>query len=131
LVASAGLAFTITLGAVPQSPFKWEVTRTVQPASVRLPLSVDVARTYHAVLIYRLQQIVSEVFEDAVKPREYPRSIVIASGVVLFTTFIGAMVGYFSPGPITGAVLPVAVTLWWGLYRVILRHDQQGTIGRQ
>src|SRR4051794_16419802 len=109
LVASAGLGFFVTFGAMPPSPFRWGVTRTVEPDIARIRPSVDVARTtYQSLHVYRLHQIVSEVFEQAVKPREYPRSIVIASGVVLFTTLIGALVGYFSPGPITGAVLPVA-----------------------
>jgi hypothetical protein len=55
----------------------------------------------------------------------YPRYISVGSIVVIIGTIASGLIGYFLPGPITGALLPVFVTLWWILYRAISRFDNK------
>ncbi|MGH6848028.1 MAG: hypothetical protein ACREC0_11500 [Methylocella sp.] len=43
----------------------------------------------------------------------------VASFIVVVLTFIGLVGGIAFPGRITGAILPVATTLWFILYSVV------------
>jgi len=61
----------------------------------------------------------------AAKGKMYPTQIYAASVIVIFGTIVSALVGYFVPGPVTGAALPIFITLWWLLYRTIRRHDER------
>jgi hypothetical protein len=57
------------------------------------------------------------------QPLVRPRYFGYAAVAVIVGTIISGLVGYFSPGPITGLFLPIFVTLWWLLYRVISKFD--------
>jgi hypothetical protein len=45
---------------------------------------------------------------------------VLVAGIIV----IGLVVGYLNPGPVTGAVLPIGLVLWWLLYRIADHIDQ-------
>lgn len=57
--------------------------------------------------------------------RTYPVYLNFACSIVLIGTIISGLIGYFIPGPITGAALPIFITLWWLLYRIIQRRDER------
>jgi len=59
--------------------------------------------------------------------KRYPASITTASIAILVGTVVSGLVGYFVPGPLAGAALPIFVTLWWILYRFIRRYDERQT----
>jgi hypothetical protein len=49
----------------------------------------------------------------------------LAVSITVIIILAGLVIGYLKPGPITGAILPIGVTLWWLLYRLANRLDQQ------
>jgi methane/ammonia monooxygenase subunit C len=55
----------------------------------------------------------------AMAPAHTDRAIEIASAVIVSVTIIGLVVGILFPGKVTGAILPVALILWYGLYKII------------
>jgi hypothetical protein len=61
----------------------------------------------------------------APKRKMYPAQISALSIIVLLGTIISALIGYFVPGLVTGAALPIFITLWWLLYRTIRRYDER------
>jgi hypothetical protein len=67
---------------------------------------------------------------NAPRARVYPRHLVVASTLVIAGTAVSAVVSYLFPGPITGVTLPAFVTLWWMLYRAIVRFDKRENGGR-
>ncbi len=44
--------------------------------------------------------------------------------VTLMIILTGLVIGYLNPGPITGIILPIGVTLWWLLYKLADRFDR-------
>lgn len=43
------------------------------------------------------------------------------SALIIGATFaaVGAVVGYLYPGPVTGALLPTGLLIWWIVYRLV------------
>jgi hypothetical protein len=125
LATSAGLTFSIAVSA-PQIR-----------SSVLADVAIVERLVYEGSSVYgvpTIAEVVSPTYttiarinesRDLQPNRSYPRFIEMASGVVVAATIVSAFVGYFSPGPITGLGLPLAATLWWVLYRLVLRYDRQ------
>jgi len=51
------------------------------------------------------------------------RLINVASMTVILLAVAGAIIGSIHPGKLTGLLLPIALTLWWLLYKVIRRAE--------
>jgi hypothetical protein len=49
---------------------------------------------------------------------------VIAISVTAMIILVGLAIGYLRPGPITGAILPFGVAMWWLLYKLADHLDQ-------
>lgn len=60
---------------------------------------------------------------EAKDPARKTRIIEIMSFIVVMLVIIGMVVGIMFPGRITGAILPVATTLWFVLYNMIERKS--------
>ena len=60
--------------------------------------------------------------------KTYPTYLYLASAFVLIGTIASGLLGYFLPGPITGTALPIFITLWWFLYRIIQQHDERRAV---
>jgi hypothetical protein len=52
------------------------------------------------------------------------RIIRIASAFTVVLTITGLLIGFLFPGKVTGAILPIALTLWWALGKVIERNKR-------
>ena len=46
----------------------------------------------------------------------------LPAAIILFT-IVAALIGGFFPGRVTGLLLPIALTMWWLLYRVMRRGE--------
>jgi hypothetical protein len=49
----------------------------------------------------------------------------LSISITIILILAGLVIGCLKPGPITGAILPIGVTLWWLLYKLANRLDQQ------
>ena len=53
----------------------------------------------------------------------YPTSLRLCSVFVLIGTILSMVLGYLRPEPLFGILLPIFLTMWWILYRMIRRYD--------
>jgi hypothetical protein len=56
-------------------------------------------------------------------PKQWVWTLAVSITVIIILA--GLVIGYLKPGPITGAILPIGVTLWWLLYKLADRLDRQ------
>ncbi len=69
-------------------------------------------------------QVVS-VTDDAPHAGFWRKCLWIGAVCVTLTIILaGLVIGYLNPGPITGVILPIGVTLWWLLYKLADRFDR-------
>jgi hypothetical protein len=47
-------------------------------------------------------------------------ALIVTSGVII----LGLVIGYLKPSPLTGAILPVGLAMWWGLYKLADRLER-------
>jgi amino acid permease len=126
LVVTAGLtlsAFSTTINN--EKNMKIVNTESVRTFTVSAPTAAGSNLFRDAVSIRQIA--VDEMQYTAQEPVAYPPLIKAAAAVVVTGTFVSALIGYFLPGPLTGAALPLAATCWWILYRMIKRYDEQRT----
>jgi hypothetical protein len=125
LAVSAGLTFSAMAGIVPSALGSHSTIAIVQQSSYID--TVPVSPASEIVLMQRVKMLVTSSYPTAAQNQE-PLAIRIASTMVVSITILGALAGYFYPGPFIGVLFPLGVTLWWILYRVILRHDARASV---
>jgi hypothetical protein len=56
----------------------------------------------------------------AIAPEHGQRDLLwtIAIGCAATIIIVGLIIGYLIPGPITGAILPIGLAIWWLLYKL-------------
>ncbi len=58
------------------------------------------------------------------KPGAKTRPVIeLMSAIVIILTIVGIIVGAFFPGKITGAILPLALLLWFVLYKWMVHNN--------
>jgi hypothetical protein len=62
--------------------------------------------------------------QKGVSRKKHEWAWILAVSITVVIILVGLVIGYLKPGPITGAVLPIGVTLWWLLYKMADRFDQ-------
>lgn len=126
VVASAVLTFSVASTVISQQGMRCDIAAGVPSATYsgqpRLAGSLGASELLPSYQVRRIAATAAEV--PSPSQVQYPTAIKVAAGIVIGITVIGALLGYFVPGPITGAILPVAASFWWGLYRIILRYDE-------
>jgi hypothetical protein len=122
LAVSAGLTFS-AMAAATTSPRESHSTIALVQQSAYIDTIPESQAGTEIILMRRIQMSVTSSYPTVAQNTGYPLSMRIASTVVVLVTIFGALIGYIYPGPFIGTLFPLGVTLWWILYRIILRHD--------
>lgn len=131
IVVSAGLMLSSAL----TTPSEKEFARSIGVASA--PQSEYIGNTGSKMLQITGEltnrQISRAIFaqqpdSQTSMPLDYPNWIHVTSAVVVIGTVLALLIGYFLPGPLTGAALPAFATAWWLLYRIIKERDTKRSL---
>jgi hypothetical protein len=121
LTTAAALTISVISTIVPNAAvLRTAVVESAQVSYIGTAISTGTLGSIGDVSLRRTTATIDHSRATMRAQTEYPRLIEFASAVVVIGTVISCFVGFFAPGPITGAALALAVTLWWCLYRITL-----------
>lgn len=76
------------------------------------------------ILISNSKDALAKAVDGEGSRQMYPRYMAFGVAATVAASAVGVVVGYLYPGPITGAILPLALTLWWCLSRLVTGRER-------